>query len=404
MLPSSFGCGLGLRGLHFRGHLCVHSRYGPVTRRPPFYDGRVDGLQGISSLPPCHPNYGVLALSPAGLSPAERASLCWTHNRACGFPAPGSRTRSCRRPRKAFACSAFWSVRTLLELLGVSTSLHVLASFLRCSRTEAPSLRRHYPASPVLRASPPPRRPKLVLADSRLASTRHRRGFPCCCCLPLARMPPPIPRRNRSVPASLASRPLSAFPVYSAGRLPHYPFRGLLSVHFALRPACSLNRPQAILLHRSASVQFVTSLHRSDCFRLERQLPGGIRTRWDTAPFHGARKHPGYSRVRPITSERHPRTQDPNERHRSPTQYGAEEALRFRSPYHTLAAPLSLLLSSVPRSLRIHKEQPFLQAVSVPDLPTDSLPVTRLRGSSRPPEPRALCYRSAMRMGAPGGH
>ena len=58
----------------------------------------------------------------------------------------------------------------------------------------------------------------------------------------------------------------------------------------ALRPACSLNRPQAILLHRSASVQFVTSLHRSDCFRLERQLPGGIRTRWDTAPFHGARQ------------------------------------------------------------------------------------------------------------------
>ena len=37
-------------------------------------------------------------------------------------------------------------------------------------------------------------------------------------------------------------------------------------------------------------MQFVTSLHRSDCFRLERQLPGGIRTRWDTAPFHGARR------------------------------------------------------------------------------------------------------------------
>ena len=277
--------GLALSGPPLRS-LALRPGDSPTT----LYDGRVDGLQGISFLPPCHPNYGVLALSPAGLSPAERASLCWTHNRACGFPAPGSRTRSCRRPRKAFACSAVWSVRTLLELLGVSTSLHVLASFLRCSRTEAPSLRRHYPASPVLRASPPPRRPKLVLADSRLARARHRRGFPCCCCLPLARMPPPIPRRNRSVPASLASRPLSAFPVLTAGRLPHYPFRGLLSVHFALRPACSLNRPQAILLHRSASVQFVTSLHRSDCFRLERQLPGGIRTRWDTAPFHGARR------------------------------------------------------------------------------------------------------------------
>ena len=59
------------------------------------------------------------------------------------------------------------------------------ASLLRPSRTEAPSLRRRYPASPVLRASPSPRRPRLVLAVSRLARARHRRGFPCCCCLPL---------------------------------------------------------------------------------------------------------------------------------------------------------------------------------------------------------------------------
>ena len=54
--------------------------------------------------------------------------------------------------------------------------------------------------------------------------------------------------------------------------------------------ACVLaESPKATLSHRSASVQFVTSLDRSDCFRLERQVPGGIRTRWDTAPFHGAR-------------------------------------------------------------------------------------------------------------------
>ena len=37
--------------------------------------------------------------------------------------------------------------------------------------------------------------------------------------------------------------------------------------------------PMATLWHRSASVQFVTSLNRSDCYRLERQLPGGFRTR-----------------------------------------------------------------------------------------------------------------------------
>ena len=37
---------------------------------------------------------GLLILAPAGLSPAEQASLGWTHNRTCGFPASGSRTRS----------------------------------------------------------------------------------------------------------------------------------------------------------------------------------------------------------------------------------------------------------------------------------------------------------------------
>ena len=37
------------------------------------------------------------------------------------------------------------------------------------SSPEAPSLRRHYPASPVLQASPPPCRPNLTLAGCRLA-------------------------------------------------------------------------------------------------------------------------------------------------------------------------------------------------------------------------------------------
>jgi hypothetical protein len=26
----------------------------------------------------------------------------------------------------------------------------------------------------------------------------------------------------------------------------------------------------------------------SDCYRLERQLPGGVRTHWKTVPWHGA--------------------------------------------------------------------------------------------------------------------
>ena len=37
--------------------------------------------------------------------------------------------------------------------------------------------------------------------------------------------------------------------------------------------------PKAALRHQSASADVVTSIVRSDCYRLERQLPGGIRTR-----------------------------------------------------------------------------------------------------------------------------
>ena len=64
------------------------------------------------------------------------------------------------------------------------------------------------------------------------------RPFPSCI------RPSPIPRRNRSVPVSLTSRSVSAFPDFRAGRLPHCPFRGLLGVHYALRPVRSLSRPR----------------------------------------------------------------------------------------------------------------------------------------------------------------
>ena len=42
---------------------------------------------------------------------------------------------------------------------------------------------------------------------------RHRQGFPCCHRPPLPCVPPSIPRRGRPVRASLASRPVAAFPV-----------------------------------------------------------------------------------------------------------------------------------------------------------------------------------------------
>jgi hypothetical protein len=85
-----------------------------------------------------------------------------------------------------------------------------------------------------------PPRPGLIVTDPPLIPTLEitAMGFPCCVDSPCAHMPSPLPRRNLWVLVSLTSPEMAAFPVIQAGRLPHYPFRGLLSVH-SLRPACS---------------------------------------------------------------------------------------------------------------------------------------------------------------------
>src|SRR5207248_11163336 len=56
MLPSPSSWGFGPGATHFRGHLCVHFRYGPMTHCHP-KDGLVDRLQRFSFLPPCYPSY-----------------------------------------------------------------------------------------------------------------------------------------------------------------------------------------------------------------------------------------------------------------------------------------------------------------------------------------------------------
>src|SRR6266566_6228364 len=53
--PSVAGSALG--AIHFRGHIHVHCRYGPVTRDLPEGD-LVDRLQDFGFPPPCYPNYG----------------------------------------------------------------------------------------------------------------------------------------------------------------------------------------------------------------------------------------------------------------------------------------------------------------------------------------------------------
>ncbi len=165
-------------------------------------------------------------------------------------------------------------------------------SFPHRSRTGAPSLHPRYPASPVIQAPPPP----CPSRGSGWRVPRHRQGFPCCHHPPLPCVPPSIPRRGRPVRASLASRPV---PACSVSRR--------IGPHVARFEACStFTHVAAHMVAKAArctgdaSVEVVTSFNRSDCYRLERQLPGGVHTRWVTAPFHGARE----MRVRPSGSTR----------------------------------------------------------------------------------------------------
>src|SRR5450755_3160910 len=65
---------------HFRGHLCVHSRYGPMARHHP-KDDAVDRFQKFGSLLPAIQATRLLTLTSVGFIPTEHASLRWTHNR-----------------------------------------------------------------------------------------------------------------------------------------------------------------------------------------------------------------------------------------------------------------------------------------------------------------------------------
>ena len=99
-----------------------------------------------------------------------------------------------------------------------------------------------------------------------------RAGLPVLHWSPYACMPSPLPRWNRWLHMPLASPTMAAFPEFSAGRLPHRVFRGLLSIH-SLRPACSRDHLHDPLHRRLRRSRYL--LHRYDCYRLERPLPGG---------------------------------------------------------------------------------------------------------------------------------
>ena len=128
-----------------------------------------------------------------------------------------------RRPGSslAFACNTVWSFRTFSDpgrLSPVVTPFILPVSLSNQGSFPPPALPGilgHTGLSATLPARPVPR----GLSGWRVP--RHQPGLPVLRPSPLPCVLPPIPRRNLSVHVSLASRPVTAFPVIQAGRLPH---------------------------------------------------------------------------------------------------------------------------------------------------------------------------------------
>jgi hypothetical protein len=133
-----------------------------------------------------------------------------------------------------------------------------------------------------------PTRPARVLTDRRLHRPlpTHEEGSPVLTRWSFARMPSPLPRCPKAVPLSLTSRlgfGLLLFATRSTVTLPL--FRGLLSVHYSLGPARSLIPSKGPFPPEALTIPVTQDSH-SGCFRLERQLPGGIpSSHWTNVPF-----------------------------------------------------------------------------------------------------------------------
>ena len=146
------------------------------------------------------------------------------------------------------ACNASWSFPTLSGGIRFITNLPVVTpSDVNLELRPLPStgvnrLRRYYEPLRL------PTRPGLSLASVRLGHAPTVWGLPCCVRSPCAGMPSPLPRWDRSwdrfAPLSATT---AAFPVAWPGRLPHFAFRGLLSVHsrYSLPARGAAQRPFA---------------------------------------------------------------------------------------------------------------------------------------------------------------
>jgi len=202
---------------------------------------------------------------------------------------PGSFRRHARRLsltrlacRYSFRCSV-WIFSGVARL--IANRLHSVLLRPRPG-TRAPSLHRHYPASSVLRAPPPPApasRPMRLLArptwpPKRASRVAHHSLLACC---------HPPPRRSGPGTSSSTSRSVAAFPQSRQGRPSHRVFRGRLGVH-ACYGLPTRRQPEAASFLPGFG-RFVTSTTAGIATRPGRPLPGQDFHLLEQRTFHGTR-------------------------------------------------------------------------------------------------------------------
>src|SRR4029450_2898570 len=86
-------------------------------------------------------------------------------------------------------------------------------------------------ASSLLRTHPPPTATRPAPRGVSVEVTPSSRGLPVFRSISLSCRPSRLPRRDCLDSVARPVQPAPAFPAIRSGRLPHYPFRGLLGVH-----------------------------------------------------------------------------------------------------------------------------------------------------------------------------
>ena len=159
----------------------------------------------------------------------------------CGFPASGSRRRLTQSPKRLHVTPSATSENNS-GVVRLIANLPCYRRFLRPPSTEAPSLHRSYPASSVLRASPPSQSARPVSHELPVDPYRdHRWDFPCCAWSTLLTCRRHYPGRSNGL-CSLVRFISFGLPSTRGGSAPASLFSGPARRSLTLRPARSPSR------------------------------------------------------------------------------------------------------------------------------------------------------------------